>query len=213
MVTCGEDCGRGPHQPRRTVMLDFSIHSVQSAPAASRSILENLREEVGFLPNLAATMAESPTLVEAFTTLRSIVRRGSLTGPEREAVAIVLSVHNRCTYCVAAHSMFALGQGTPPAAVAALRAGDSPDGAPRLTALARFTSALIERRGFANPSDLAALEEAGFSAAQALEVVAMMGMVMLANYAHNITGVALDVAFSAQAWSLEARRAPQRASS
>src|SRR5262245_3636278 len=209
MVACGEDCGRGPHQPRRTVMLDFSIHSVLSAPAASRAILEDLRKEVGFLPNLAATMAESPTLVEAFTTLRSIVRRGSLTGSERAAVAIVLSVTSRCTYCVAAYSGFALGQGTPPAAVAALRAGDWPDGAPRLAALARFTRALIERRGFASSSDLAALEQAGLSAAQALEVVAMMGMVMLANYAHNITGVALDEAFSAQAWSLEAQRAPR----
>jgi len=190
-------------------MFDFRVHTVESAPAASHSLLEGLRRDVGFLPNLAATMAESPTLIEGFTTLRSILRRGSLTGPEREAIAIALSVHNGCSYCVAAHSTFAVGQGAPPEAVAALRAGESPDNAPRLAALARFTRALADRRGFATPSDLTALRQTGFSAAQALEVIAMMAMVTIANYTHNITGVALDEAFSPQAWSVEMQRVPQ----
>jgi hypothetical protein len=49
-------------------MTQFTIHTVDTAPPDSRAALEALRQEVGFLPNLAATMAESPTLIEGFTT-------------------------------------------------------------------------------------------------------------------------------------------------
>lgn len=184
-------------------MTEFTIHTVEAAPTASRPVLEGLQREVGFLPNLAATMAESPTLVEGFTTLRAIVRRGSLTGPEREAIAIALSVENRCTYCVAAHSTFALSQGASATAVAALRKGELPSDDLRLAALARFTRALVAKRGFADRDDLARLLGAGFTRAQGLEAIAMMGMVLLASYTHNLTRIPLDEAFRPQAWSAD----------
>jgi hypothetical protein len=57
----------------------FPIHTVDTAPSDSRATLEALRQEVGFLPNLAATMAESLTLIEGFTTLRKILGRSSFT--------------------------------------------------------------------------------------------------------------------------------------
>ena len=41
-------------------MTRFTIHTIDSAPSDSRAALEALRQEVGFLPNLAATMAVSP---------------------------------------------------------------------------------------------------------------------------------------------------------
>jgi hypothetical protein len=42
-------------------MSDFPIHTIDSAPSGSRPLLEKLAAEVGFVPNLAASMAESPT--------------------------------------------------------------------------------------------------------------------------------------------------------
>jgi hypothetical protein len=70
-------------------MTQFTIHTVDTAPPDSRAALEALRQEVGFLPNLAATMAESPTLIEGFTTLRTILGGGPFTAVERETIAAV----------------------------------------------------------------------------------------------------------------------------
>jgi hypothetical protein len=67
-------------------MSRFPIHTVDTAPSDSRAALEALRHEVGFLPNLAATMAESPTLIEGYTTLRKILGHSSFTPVERETM-------------------------------------------------------------------------------------------------------------------------------
>ena len=64
-------------------MTEFNIHTIESAPQASKPSLEQLQRQVGFIPNLAATMAESPYLLEAFTSLRAINGRGAFTQVER----------------------------------------------------------------------------------------------------------------------------------
>ena len=178
-------------------MPEFQIHTAESAPAASRPLLQGLQEQAGFLPNLAATMAESPTLLEAFLSLRSIAARGSLDAVAREAVAIAVAFETRCTYCVAAHSTFALRQGAPPAAVEALRAGETPSD-PRLRALTRFARAVAGRRD--DVGDRAQqLLDAGFERAQLLEVLAVIAVPMLAGTVHHVAPVGLDAAFQPQA--------------
>lgn len=41
-------------------MSQFHIHTIDSAPAESAAALHALEQGLGFIPNLAATMAESP---------------------------------------------------------------------------------------------------------------------------------------------------------
>jgi uncharacterized peroxidase-related enzyme len=181
-------------------MTSYPIHTVESAPPPARPALEGLKKEVGFVPNLAGTMASSPTLIDGFTTLRRLLAQGSFTGVERETISLVVSHENRCTYCVAAHSTFADRQGMAAGALAALRAGRSPDDA-RLGPLATYTRKLLRQRGTPSPADLEAFLSAGFTAAQALEAIAVISFTMLANYAHNLTDIAVDAAFQPQAWS------------
>jgi uncharacterized peroxidase-related enzyme len=180
-------------------MTKFNIHTIESAPEGSKPILEQLKKQVGFLPNLAATMAESPALLEAFTTLRKINSQTSLTPIEREAVAITVSFNNNCTYCVAAHSTFAKMNGIQEDDLNKLRAGQAPTD-PRLQALTTLAQQLVSKRGFLSEEDLKAFLEAGFTPAQALEVLVTVSMTTIANYTHNITGVPVDDAFQPQAW-------------
>ena len=124
-------------------MSRFTIHTIDTAPADSRAALEALRQEVGFLPNLAATMAESPTLIESFTTLRKILGHSSFTPVERETIALSVSFENDCTYCMAAHSTFAKMSGISEPALEALRVGGNPPDE-RLGALATYTRHVID---------------------------------------------------------------------
>lgn len=182
-------------------MNDFPIHTVQNAPAGSRPILEQLEGEVGFIPNLAATMAGSPALLGAFTAARTAVRGGSLGGPERETVALAVSFENSCSYCMAAHCTFAEMEGAPEAALEALRAGELPATEPRLAALAAFARRLVRSRGFVPEPQVEELLDAGFSRAELLEVVAVVGMTSLANWTHNLAGTPVDEAFQPRAWT------------
>lgn len=88
---------------------EFPIHSVESAPEDSRKLLRGLMEQVGFLPNLAATMAGSPTLLEAFLALRSAAARGFLDAATREVVSIAVAFETGCNYCIPAHSLSCTG--------------------------------------------------------------------------------------------------------
>lgn len=177
---------------------EFQVHTTRSAPEASQALLQGLQDQVGFVPNLAATMAESPALLSAFLGLRSAAGRGSLSPVEREIIAIAVATETACTYCVAAHSTFALKGGAPSAAVEAVRAGRGPEDA-RLEALARFARAVV-RRADVGPS-VRHLRQSGSSAAQVLDAVAAIAVPLLAGSAFQVTAAALDGAFRPQAWS------------
>lgn len=185
-------------------MNDFPIHTVQTAPAGSRPILEELEAEVGFVPNLAATMAGSPALLGAFTAARTAVRGGHLDGPERETIALAVSYENACSYCMAAHCTFAEMEGAPEPALEALRAGELPETAPRLAALAAFARRLVRSRGFVPEDQVGEFLDAGFGRDELLEVVAVVGLTSLANWTHNLAGTPVDEAFQPRAWTAPA---------
>jgi uncharacterized peroxidase-related enzyme len=188
-------------------MPDFTIHKVDSAPEGSTEALRALEQGLGFVPNLAATMAESPVLVSGFVDLRKTLAGGELSGVEREIVALAVSLANDCDYCMAAHSTFALMQRADEDAVAAARTGDEPED-PKLAALHRFARSLVTKRGHVTAEETQALLEAGYSRGAVFEVVAQVGHTTLANLAHSITEAPLDDQFRQQAWE---RRPTSRA--
>ena len=49
-------------------MTDFPIHTTETAPEASRARLQGAQDALGFIPNLYATMAEAPAVLEGYQT-------------------------------------------------------------------------------------------------------------------------------------------------
>jgi uncharacterized peroxidase-related enzyme len=179
---------------------DFRLHTIDSAPAGSAEALRALEQGLGFVPNLAATMAESPVLVSGFVALRKRLAGGELSGVEREIVALAVSLENDCDYCMAAHSTFALMQNADEEAVAAARTGQEPEN-PKLAALYRFARSLVTKRGHVTDEETQALLDAGFSRGALFEAVAQVGHTTLANFAHSISDAPLDGAFERQVWA------------
>jgi uncharacterized peroxidase-related enzyme len=186
----------------------FGIYTIENAPEASRPLLKQLQEAVGFLPNLAATMAESPALLEAFTSVRSIYARTTLSGVEREIVALTTAVENGCMYCAAVHSTLAAMHGASEAALDAVRAGDLPSGEPRLGAVSTFARQAIQSRGAVTPEDISAVLAAGFTKEQVLDVFVGIAMTNLASQMHHVSQCAVDPQFAARAWTPPAAREP-----
>jgi uncharacterized peroxidase-related enzyme len=178
----------------------FQIHTLQTAPAEGIPALRTLEQGLGFVPNLAAAMAESPALITGFVDLRkTLATTGTLTGAEREIIALAVSIENNCDYCMAAHSTFALMQNASEEAVMAARAGDAPAD-PGLGALYRFARILVARKGHVSGEDTQALLNAGYSPSAVLELIAQVAHTTMANLAHSISHAPVDQAFAPQAW-------------
>lgn len=181
-------------------MAEFTLHDTTTAPAEARERLEKAQQAMGFIPNLFAHMAEAPATLEAYQTLDGILAKTSLSPVEREVVLLATSVHNRCHFCVAAHSGRAKQAGMDDGVLEALRAGGTlPD--ERLDALATFTRAVVHERGWVGDAALQAFIDSGFTREQALEVVLGVALKTLSNYTNHITGTPLNAELSPLAWN------------
>ena len=184
-------------------MSDFMVHTLATAPRDSAKLLAELQKTLGMIPNLAASMAESPQLLKGFLAVREILERGTFRQDDIQVLALTNAFENGCRYCMALHSTFALKVGVPAADVEALRAGRDPL-SPRLRALSAFSRQLVRERGRA-PRELAAFLAAGFTRAQALEVVLQVAGSIMPNFAHHLTECPVDDVFAGQRWMPDPR--------
>ena len=181
-------------------MSAYRAHTIESAPEKSRPALQGLKQSFGLIPNLAATMAESPVLIGGFVAAFGNFHGGSFSGAQRQTLLLSNAVTNRCAWAVAFHSTLALMEGVDEADVVAIRERRLPADV-KLAGLSAMTRALIEKRGHLDDGDLRAFREAGLTHDQVLEVIAGLAVSVMANYAGNITRPALEAPFQAQAWS------------
>ncbi len=181
-------------------MTTFPIHSLDTAPDASKPILAATQKKIGFVPNLFRVMAEAPAAIEAYATLMDLFERTSFTAAEKQTVILAISYVNKCEYCMAAHSTVAAMQKVPAEVIESLRNG-TPLEDPRLEALARLAREIVETRGWPSEEAKSAFYAAGFTAAQYLEVVLGVSMKTLSNYINHAADTPLDGAFSAAEWA------------
>ena len=181
-------------------MTQFTTHTLESAPAAARPLLEAAKAKLGFIPNLYGNLAEAPAALQAYFDLSAQFEKTSLTPVERQVVLLAISTENNCEFCVAAHSLIARKMvKVPDAVVDALRASKPlPDA--KLEALAQFTRAVVRDRGFVPHAALKAFLDAGFTQRQVIELVLGVAMKTLSNYANHLTGTKTNPEFSVEAW-------------
>ncbi len=180
-------------------MTVYTIHTIESAPAQSRPVLEQLQQAFGLVPNIAGAMANSPVLINGFIGLFERVHAGSLTEPHIQTLLLTNAVTNASEWPVAFHSALALKQGVSQTDVEAIRHGTLPHDA-ELAALSLLARTLIEKRGRLADSDRERFFKAGFSAEQLLEVIAVVAASTITNYVGNITQPPLEAQFQAHVW-------------
>jgi alkylhydroperoxidase family enzyme len=184
---------------KRDIMSSYPVHTIESAPAQSKPVLQQLQQAFGLIPNIAAKMASSPVLINGFIGLFERVHTSSLTEPQIQTLLLTNAVTNASEWAVAFHTALALKEGISSADVEAIRHARLPDDA-RLAALSTLARALIENRGRIAESDQKRFIEAGFSAEQILEVIAVVAASTITNYTGSVTQPALEAQFEEFAW-------------
>lgn len=184
-------------------MSAFKLHTLDSAPAGSRPILEAAHKGFGLIPNLYGYLAESPAALQAYRQLGALLEQSAFTPAEQQVILLAVSVENRCDYCVAAHSFGARNMvKVADDIIAALRSGQPlPD--QKLNALAAFTRAMVRERGWvADSRELKDFFAAGYTPQHVLEVILGAAMKTISNYTNHVTNTPLDAAFASEKWEM-----------
>lgn len=178
----------------------FVIHTPTTAPEKARPILKRIDDDLGYLPNLYAGLADAPTALEGYLSLDERFQATSLTPLQRTIVLLTASRTNECHYCIAVHTAELSEAGYPDDQIENLRNMRSLSD-PKLDALRVFTHRLVEARGQVSEDDVEAFLEAGYERPQVLEIVLGVSMKTLSNYVNHLLDTPLDEQFEDFAWT------------
>ena len=180
--------------------MDLPVLTVETAPATSRPLLEGIAADLGFVPNLVATIAASPTLLQAFDGLRRAVGDDSFEPRLRETAGVAVGVAVDNAYGVAFHSTVLGRLGVGENDIEAMRQGSEPAGT-TLAAAYAFARALVLDRGAVDPRFVQRALAAGLTPPDLLQLVAECVFASLVGFVDNLAGrVELDEFLRPQAW-------------
>jgi uncharacterized peroxidase-related enzyme len=180
-------------------MSDFAIHTIDSAPAASKELLTVVEKKYGFVPNLLGELSAAPVALKAYVTLSDLLAQTSFSPVEQQLILATVSIANACEYCVAAHSAGLKAAGLADEELDALRNGRRLKGE-KLDALRAFVTTIVQNRGWVKQPELHRFLSAGYTREQVLEVLVGISMKTLSNYANHIADTPLDSRFEPFAW-------------
>ncbi len=181
-------------------MTHYTTHTIDTAPDASKAVLAAAKKKMGLVPNLMATMAESPVLVESYLTLMGLFDKTRLSETERQVILMTNNRLNGCSYCMAAHTAVSKMARVDDAVIDALRSGDAIDD-PKLEALREFATIIHETHGHPAEQQVDDFLAAGYTRETVLEVIVGTSLKVLSNYTTPITQPPLDKAFAPMAWN------------
>jgi uncharacterized peroxidase-related enzyme len=87
-----------------TVITALELEAAPLSPAMA-AYFEKCREKLGFVPNVLKAYAFDMTKLEAFVAMYNdlMLAPSGLSKLEREMIAVAVSSHNHCYYCLVAH--------------------------------------------------------------------------------------------------------------
>jgi alkylhydroperoxidase family enzyme len=180
-------------------MTEFAVHTLESAPDASKPLLQACVSAYKMLPNMMAVMAESPELLAAYQAMTKLWAQTALSPLERDIVLLAINHENACRYCMASQSTVSARAGMPAETLEALRRG-VPLADAKHQALRAFAVAVVRQRGWVCDAALDALLAAGYTRRTALEVVLAAAFKTLSNYTDHVTHAPVDKVFAGYAW-------------
>jgi len=180
-------------------MAEFTLHTEDTAPEASKPLLADSKKAFGMIPGLHAVMAEAPGLLEAYKTVHDLFVNSSFDKDELTVIWQSINVEHDCHYCVPAHTGIAKGMGVSDDISNALR-NETRLPSDQLEALRTFTLSVVRDRGNVNDRAVQAFLDAGFTRRQILEVILGVSQKVMSNYTNHLAHTPVDSVFKKFEW-------------
>lgn len=180
--------------------MNFTIHTQESAPSASKALLDGSLKDFGMIPNLHGVMAEAPNVLKAYKLLHGFFKESSFNNDELTVIWQTINVEHECTYCVPAHTGIAKMMGVDDAITDALRQRSQLP-TKKLQTLHETTLAIVQGRGQPEQSVIDKFYQAGYENRQLLEIVLGISQKVMSNYINHLAKTPVDKAFEEFLWS------------
>ena len=176
------------------------LHPIEHASAQGKpkEILDLALQQVGFIPNMYANMANAPGVLSTYLHGYGLFRSESGLKPaEQEVVFLAVSQVNGCHYCTAAHSMIAEKMsGVPADVLQAIRAQTAlPDA--KLATLYATTVAMLKSHGMPSPQTVQSFLDAGYQERDLMYIVLAIAVKTLSNFSNHLFATPVDARFAA----------------
>lgn len=170
-------------------MSTFNVPTREKVTANNQAIFDNLKNTLGFVPNLYATYAHSENALGNYLALSGA--KTSLNAKQKEVVNLAVSQVNECLYCLAAHTAIGKMNGFDDAQILELRAGKASFD-PKLDALAKLAKNMTENRGGTDTAVAEHFLNSGWTKENLIDTIVLVGDKTMSNYLHKTTNVAVD---------------------
>lgn len=164
--------------------------SIETAPEATRPILQELKKAIGMVPNLYATIGHSPVALQGVLAFGKTLGGGKLSGRELELISLHVAQLNGCGYCVSAHTALAARAGIAAEEALAARAGQGHSA--REAAILSLARRVVRTGGAGAGTEVALAREAGLTDGELIEVLAQVALNAFTNAVGIVAGLAID---------------------
>ena len=180
----------------------LQIHTIETAPQESISLLENSKKAYGYIPNLHGALAEAPGILQAYQTLHQLFIDSSFDDEQLTVVWQTINVEHDCHYCVPAHTAIAKMMKVDDAITDALR-NQTQMPTQKLQALHEMTLSVTRNRGVVSQDEINNFYSAGYNQRHLLEIILGLSQKIISNYTNHIAETSLDVSFQKFEWQKE----------
>jgi uncharacterized peroxidase-related enzyme len=170
-------------------MRPFKVLTRDEVTEQNQQIFDDLKNKVGFVPNIYATYAHSKNGLARYLSFAN--GKTSLSNKEKEVVNLITSQINGCTYCQAAHTAIGKMNGFTDEQVLELRSGSASFDS-KLDAMVKLAGSISENRGKISDEVLSAFYDAGYTKENLVDVIINVGEKTITNYLHNVTEIPID---------------------
>ena len=155
-----------------------------------RKNFDAIQKQLGTVPNMMRTMAQSPSVLDAYLGFGAALRSGRLPVSLHEQIALAVAEINSCDYCLSAHTALGRGAGLSNDALTASREARAVD--PKAAAALEFAQAVVDRRGDVRDQDLAVVRAAGYTDGEIAEIIAHVALNVFTNYFNRAAQTEID---------------------
>ncbi|WP_411992619.1 carboxymuconolactone decarboxylase family protein [Agarivorans sp. DSG3-1] len=184
----------------------FNYHDIETAPEASKAIMEQSKKALGLIPNLHRVLADAPATYQAYLKTYELFTQSTLFSPlEAQVVLMTSNFENNCHYCVPGHTWIMKSANMPESIIEALREGNElPDA--KLQALHVFTKELLDNRGHIGDEKLQNFLDAGYTERHALEVLTGLACKLISNFTNALSRTPVDEPLKVFDWTHPSER-------
>ena len=182
-----------PHTPNRASWL--RLENITSPAPAIAAMWEESQQRLGYVREFLKMPFEPDRLALFQGYVNRLMRSDDclLSGRERELVALVVSLENRCEACIITHAGALEAHGMAKRNVDVLLANwRRADLSERERALCEFASDLTLHPDMASEDDLDEMREAGVSEAEILETTQIVAIFNATNRLNSGLGIKVD---------------------